>query len=83
MQEQELIAAFSGRIETLAYLAPGELDADAALFSAGIIDSMSLLDLVAFVEKHCAIKVPAADLRLEYWDSVNRIVRYVQGRQRG
>lgn len=81
MQEQQLTADITGRIETLAYLAPGELDAEAPLFTAGIIDSLSLLDLVAFVEKHCAIKVPAADMRLEYWDSVSRIVRYVQGRQ--
>ncbi|GAB3253141.1 acyl carrier protein [Chitinimonas naiadis] len=67
-------------IETLAYLAPGELSSDTALFSAGIIDSLNLIQLVMFVEKQCGIRVPAEDLTLEYWDSVDRIVGYVARR---
>lgn len=75
-----LTAAVAAHVEELAFLTPGELSPDAALFSAGVIDSLNLLDLVTFVEELCRLKVPAADLRLEHWDSVARIVAYVRAR---
>lgn len=67
-------------IEAAAFLAPGELSPDAPLFSSGIIDSLNLIEIVAFVEGLCGFKVPAEDLRLEHWDSVDRILAYASRR---
>jgi acyl carrier protein len=69
--------AISAHIEVAAYLAPGELDAGEPLFSAGIIDSMNMLELVVFVEKSCGIEVPPSEITLEHWDCVQSIVAYV------
>ncbi|WP_020654858.1 phosphopantetheine-binding protein [Massilia niastensis] len=78
----EEAASLASHIETSAYLAPGELVSTAPLFSAGIIDSMSLIELIAFTEKRFDIRVPAEDITLDNWDSLERILAYI-ARKRG
>jgi len=73
----QLSSTLCRQIETLAYLAPGELAVDTPLFSSGIIDSLNLLQLVTFVEQQCGFKVAAEELTLEHWDSVERILAYI------
>ena len=63
----------------LALLDESELEDDTPLFSSGIIDSISLLSLVEWVEKQAQIKVTPGQLTLENWDTVERIVRFVEG----
>ncbi len=74
-------AAIAAHIETAAFMAPGELDPSEALFSAGLIDSVNLLELIVFVEKLCSISVPPEDITLDYWDSVDKIVAYIVQRR--
>lgn len=54
-----------------------ELNDETALFSSGLIDSLSVMDLVCFVEERIHLTVPATDITLDNFDSVSRIVRYV------
>ncbi len=54
-----------------------EINADQALFSSGIIDSISLMELVSYLEKRYQIKVGASELTLDHFDSLGRIVRFV------
>jgi D-alanine--poly(phosphoribitol) ligase subunit 2 len=54
-----------------------ELDAETPLFSEGLMDSMSVLDLTTFVEQQTGVLFPAADVTLENVDSINRILTYV------
>lgn len=74
--------ALASHIENAAYLAPGELREAAPLFSAGIIDSINLIELITFTEQHFAVRVPAEDVTLDNWDSVEKILAYV-ARKRG
>lgn len=74
-------AVLASHIEAAAYLAPGELQPAEALFSAGIIDSMSLIELIAFVEKQFGFDVPAADITLDNWDSLEKILAYASRRR--
>lgn len=53
------------------------LDDETALFSSGLIDSLSVMDLVCFVEERIGRSVPVTDITLDNFDSVSRIVRYV------
>jgi acyl carrier protein len=53
------------------------LDDDTGLFSQGLIDSLSVMDLVAFVEGKIGRPIDPAHITLENFDSVARIVRYV------
>lgn len=53
------------------------LDDNTGLFSSGLIDSLSVMDLVCFLEGEISKVVPPSDITLENFDSINRIVRFV------
>lgn len=53
-------------------------DHDESLFDSGLLDSFALTDLVASLEEKFGVKVPDSDLRPRNFDSVNKIVAYVE-----
>jgi acyl carrier protein len=61
----------------LAFVEEEEIGEDGALFSAGLIDSVSLIELVGFVEQRCKIKITPGQLTLENWDSLSRIRDFI------
>lgn len=46
---------------------------DSKLFEDRLIDSLKILNLIAFVEKKLKIKIPDRDIVMENFASVNRI----------
>jgi acyl carrier protein len=54
------------------------LSADEDLLSAGIIDSLGILQLVSFIEKRFGIQVPDADVVYENFNSVQVLSDYLQ-----
>ena len=56
-------------------------DPSASLFDAGVIDSFSLVDLVAALEQKFGIKIPDSDLNPRQFDSVERIEQYIQSKR--
>lgn len=57
-----------------------QLQGDTPLFSSGLLDSFTLVDLISFVESKAGLRVPATDVNLENLDSVDRILDYVKRR---
>ena len=57
----------------------GDLTDDTALFSEGLLDSLSVMELVTFVEAEAGVRIPPQDIVLENFDTVACIVRYVDG----
>ncbi len=57
-------------------LADGE-----SLLDAGLIDSTGILELVAFIETEFSIQMADADIVPDNLDSVQTIVRYVEGKR--
>ena len=55
-----------------------EIDADESLFDSGILDSFALTDVIAAIEKEFSIKVPDADLNPRKFNSIAKIVSYVE-----
>jgi len=53
------------------------LEADSPLFSSGVIDSFSLVNLLASIESRCGFRIPATDVTLDNFDTVGRISAYV------
>lgn len=51
---------------------------DDKLFSTGIVDSFALVTLMMHIEKEAGIKIAPGDVVLENFDSVDRIVAYVE-----
>jgi acyl carrier protein len=46
------------------------------LFSRGLIDSLNVVELVTFVEGELGRPIPPADINLENFDTIGRILRY-------
>jgi acyl carrier protein len=60
---------------------PVDPSPDQSLFESGLLDSFTLTDLVAELEKQFSIRIPDSDLTPRRFDSVVRIESYLQGRQ--
>jgi acyl carrier protein len=55
-----------------------KLDYDEDLLSAGILDSLAILQLVAYIEKALGVQVPDEDVVYDNFKSVNALVEYLQ-----
>ena len=55
-----------------------ELPMDAPLFSSGLIDSFSLVSLLAHIEQTCGFKIGSSDVNLDNFDSMARVHAYVE-----
>ena len=56
------------------------MDADTPLFSSGMIDSASMVDLIIFLESEGHVKLEPDDITLDHLDSIGRILNFVAGR---
>lgn len=53
-----------------------EIDANSRLFSTGELDSMSMMQLIGFVENAAGISVRPEDVTLENFDTVESILQF-------
>jgi acyl carrier protein len=60
-----------------------DFDAETPLFSGGLLDSMAVLELTAFVERKAGVKFAVSDVILDNLDSVNRILAFVNKHRPG
>ena len=60
---------------------PGALPGDKSLIESGIVDSTGVLELVGFLEEEYAISIADEELVPENLDTVNNIVRFVDGKR--
>jgi len=58
------------------------LDEEQDLLNAGIIDSLGILRLVAFIEEQFGVKVPDEDVVFENFQTIKAMARYVDERKR-
>lgn len=61
---------------------PEELTDETPLISGGILDSISTLKLVAFLEEHFDVVVEAYEAGVDNLDSVGRIARLIEEKKR-
>jgi acyl carrier protein len=61
---------------------PDELRDDTPLITGGILDSISTLKLVSYLEDQFAITIEAHEAGVDNLDSIARIARLVQEKQR-
>jgi acyl carrier protein/D-alanine--poly(phosphoribitol) ligase subunit 2 len=59
-----------------------DLDVNESLFASGIIDSLRLFELIAFIEKTFAVSVNMSEVTIENFDSVNSIAKLVEKKLR-
>ena len=54
-----------------------EISQSTLLFSSGLLDSLSLIDIVQEVEQLFQVKVHWSELNLENFDSIGQIQKYI------
>ena len=59
-------------------LEPEDFDDDTLLFSSGLIDSFSMVGLIMFIEDTAGLRVHPVDVTLDNFDSINRILAFVE-----
>ena len=59
-----------------------DIAVDASFLETGVIDSTGVLELVTFVEDEFSIDVVDDDLRPENLDSIERLVEFIERKQR-
>jgi len=57
------------------------MDDTTPLFSSSVLDSFSIVEVIAFIEAQAGIKMDVWDVTLENLDTIERIKRYVQSKQ--
>ena len=58
----------------------GELADDDDLLLSGIVDSIGVMRLVAFIEETFSVTVPPEDVTIENFSTIKDIGEYVRGR---
>lgn len=75
-------SAFTGFISRRFSLDPAELTASTPLFSSGLLDSFHLIELISHVEEQAGIRISPGEISLDNLDSIERILRFVEGKSR-
>lgn len=78
MNAESLINFFAQELE----LDTGTIAEDTLLFSSGIIDSFALVSMMMFLESEASIRIAPSDVRLDNFDSIERILAFVEQAQR-
>jgi len=55
-----------------------EIDDETRLFSSGLLDSFSMVDLIFFIEVNAKIRVKPTEVNLDNLDSIQRILNFTQ-----
>jgi acyl carrier protein len=61
-------------------LEPEDIEDDTLLFSSGLIDSFSMIDLILFIEDAGGLRVHPTDITLDNFDSIERVLAFVAAR---
>lgn len=57
-----------------------ELSDPNLLFTNGLLDSFNLVDLITYIEKAAKIKIRATEVSLDNFDSIERMMSFIQRR---
>lgn len=56
------------------------IDADEDLLGSGLVDSLGMASVVLFIETNCEIEIPAEDVTIDHFLSLNAIDAYLKKR---
>ena len=58
-----------------------EIDEETGLFSEGVLDSFSIVDLIHFIESKGEVTVEPSEVELDNLDSVQKIIQFVESKR--
>jgi acyl carrier protein len=54
------------------------VETETLLFSSGLIDSFSMIDLIVYIEESCDIRIKPPEIILDNIDSISRILAFLE-----
>lgn len=57
-----------------------DIDDETPLFSSGLLDSFTMVDVIMFIEQEGGIKLNPTEVNLDNLDSVGKILRFIGSR---
>jgi len=78
MDEADFSAQLTDQLQSFSINRIAPIRPDDLLFSTALIDSMTIVDVINFVESYWQIKVDPSDLSMDNFDSVTAITAYVR-----
>ena len=57
-----------------------KIEANTSLFKEGILTSLDLVALLDFIEKEFKVTVPSGDVDFEYFDTVEKLEKYLESK---
>lgn len=76
----EIAHIIAGHLSDVSGVPASAIAAETALFSRGVVDSIQILGLVAFLESRFGIAIGSLDISLEHFDSVDALAEFVSVR---
>ncbi len=76
MKTQELITFIRDEVAVM----DGEVASDTDLLLSGLVDSLGVIRITQWIEDELEVDVPPGDVTLENFQTVDRIVEYLSGR---
>lgn len=64
--------------ELLNHHADGQLEPDDDLLAGGLVDSLGIMRLIAFIEETHEISVPPGDVTIEHFRTIETVARYIE-----
>ncbi|MEL6635588.1 MAG: acyl carrier protein [Bacteroidota bacterium] len=58
-----------------------QLTADEDLLSSGLVDSVGMMNLIAFIEEEFGLPIPPEDMVIEHFITVENMVNYLERRK--
>jgi acyl carrier protein len=83
MNEIEFTARLHDKIQSFTQTKIETLDPQTLLFSSGLIDSLTIVEIIVLVEQYWDIQVDPSDLSMDNFDSLQAITGYVERKRRG
>jgi len=68
-------------LERFPQISPADLDQDKPMLTSGVLDSLGVLELVAFIEESYSIQLQDEDLVPENFDQLSALMAFVEQRR--
>ena len=83
MNKTDFYAALSEKLQSFSPVPLDDLAPEDKLFSAGLLDSLNIVEIIEFVERYCGIQVNPTELSMDNFDSMASVAGYVQNKLSG
>ncbi len=83
MNKTDFYAALTEKLQSFSPVPLNDLAPEDKLFSAGLLDSLNIVEIIEFVERYCGIQVNPTELSMDNFDSMASVAGYVQNKLSG